>query len=91
MAKLYGETEKRETQEILLYKLLRCVERIGKGRCLYEEYVMGMKDPEFDFFNNFEKDLQAAIDSGFASRDGDIIQFSPEVVRMASWKWVWKP
>jgi hypothetical protein len=52
---------------------------------------MGMKDPEFDFFNNFEKDLQAAIDSGFASRDGDIIQFSPEVVRMASWKWVWKP
>jgi hypothetical protein len=91
LAKLYGETEKRETQEILLYKLLRCVERIGKGRCLYEEYVMGMKDPEFDFFNNFEKDLQAAIDSGFASRDGDIIQFSPEVVRMASWKWVWKP
>lgn len=91
LAKLYGKTKKRETQEILLNQLLRCVERIGKGRCLYEEYVMGMKDPEFDFFNNFEKDLQAAIDSGFASRDGDIIQFSPEVVRMASWKWVWKP
>lgn len=91
LAKLYNETEKKETQTVLLYTLLQGVERIGKGRCVYEEYVKGMKDPDFDFINTYDDDLQAAIDSGFVTRDGDIIQFSPEVERMALWKWVWKP
>lgn len=90
LAKLYGETRKKETQAVLLFQFLRCVEKIGKGRCLYHEYVKGMKELENSFYKYFDDDLQAAIDSGFASRDGDIIQFSPEVERMALWKWVWK-
>ena len=30
-----------------------------------------------------------AIELGYVSRDGNIIQFSPDLERMATWEWKW--
>lgn len=90
LARLYGECEKKQEDEIQVHKLLMCLDTIGKAKCNYKEYVKGMKKTWFSDYKGYDDDLESAIKQGFASRDGDIIQFSPEFERMASWKWVWK-
>ena len=50
---------------------------------------MAMKKARWESYNDYDKDLQLAIDLGYVSRDGNIIQFSPDLERMATWKWQW--
>ena len=41
-------------------------------------------------YTGYDKDLEWAISVGLAERDGNIIQFSPDFERMATWQWTWK-
>ena len=42
LAYLYGEYEKKQTSDGQLYNLLNCRDIIGKNRCFYDDFVMGM-------------------------------------------------
>ena len=89
LAKLYGNYVENGENGKLVYYLLSCLEKIGKGRCFYDDFVMAMKKAKWESYNDYDKDLQLAIDLGYVSRDGNIIQFSPDLERMATWKWQW--
>ena len=89
LAKLYGNYVENGENGTLVYYLLSCLEKIGKGRCFYDDFVMAMKKARLESYNDYDKDLQLAIDLGYVSRDGNIIQFSPDLERMATWKWQW--
>jgi hypothetical protein len=89
LAKLYGNYVENRENGTLVYYLLSCLEKIGKGRCFYEDFVMAMNKVRFENNSDYDKDLQLAIDLGYVSRDGNIIQFSSDLERMATWKWQW--
>ena len=89
LAKLYGNYVENRENGTLVYYLLSCLEKIGKGRCFYDDFVMAMKKVRWESYNDYDKDLQLAIDLGYVSRDGNIIQFSSDLERMATWKWQW--
>lgn len=89
LAKLYGNYVESGENGKLVYHLLCCLEKIGKGRCFYDDFVMAMKKARWESYNDYDKDLQLAIDLGYVSRDGNIIQFSSDLERMATWKWQW--
>lgn len=90
LAKLYGEYEKKQTSSGQLYKLLKCRDVIGTGRCLYDDFVMGLKKFYWDSYSNYDEDIEEAISAGLVSREGNIIQFTPDLERMATWQWKWK-
>ena len=90
LAKLYGEYEKKQTSNGQLYKLLKCRDVIGTGRCLYDDFVMGLKKFYWDSYSDYDEDLEEAISAGLVSREGNIIQFTPDLERMATWQWKWK-
>ena len=90
LAKLYGEYEKKQTSNGQLYKLLKCRDVIGTGRCLYDDFVMGLKKFYWDSYSNYDEDIEEAISAGLVSREGNIIQFTPDLERMATWQWKWK-
>lgn len=91
MAKIFDKYEKLDTKDYLLYYLFDCRDIIGTGRFFYEDYKKAMKKLHLSSYSNYDKDLQWAIDAGLVTREGNIIQLSPEVERIASWKWEWKP
>ena len=90
LAKLYGEYEKKQTSDSQLYNLLNCRDIIGKNRCFYDDFVMGMKKIYWDSYSDYDEDLQEAVSAGLVSREGNIIQFTPDLERMATWQWKWK-
>ncbi len=90
LAKLYGKYEKKAIDHSQLYRLLACREAIGKGQCFYDDFVKGMKEAWFPDYNGYDKDLEEAIKQGLVKRDGDIIQFPPDIDRMVAWKWEWR-
>lgn len=89
LAKLYGKYKKMEGEHSCLYRLLSCMETIGKGRCFYDDFVMASKKVLWEEYSGYDKDLQLAIELGYVSRDGNILQFLPDLERMATWKWQW--
>ena len=64
--------------------LFSCRESIGKDRCFYDDFVMGMQKVHWGDYTGYDKDLEWAISVGLAERDGNIIQFSPDFERMAT-------
>ena len=90
LAKLYGEYEKKQTSDSQLYNLLNCRDIIGKNRCFYDDFVMGMKKIYWDSYSDYDEDLQEAVSAGLVSREGNIIQFSSDLERMVTWQWKWK-
>ena len=90
LAYLYGEYEKKQTSDGQLYNLLNCRDIIGKNRCFYDDFVMGMKKIHWDSYSGYDEDLQEAVSAGLVSREGNIIQFSSELERMVTWQWKWK-
>ena len=90
LAYLYGEYEKKQTSDNKLYNLLNCRDIIGKNRCFYDDFVMGMKKIHWDSYSGYDKDLQEAVSAGLVSREGNIIQFSSDLERMLTWQWKWK-
>lgn len=90
LAKLYGEYEKKQTSDSQLYHLLNCRDIIGKNRCFYDDFVMGMKKIHWDSYSDYDEDLQEAVSAGLVSREGNIIQFSSDLERMVTWQWKWK-
>lgn len=90
LARLYGNLEKKEDEYCRLYRMFECREAIGTGRCLYDDFVMGMKKVRWDSYSGYDEDLQWAIKVGLITREGNIIQFSQEFERIATWKWTWK-
>lgn len=90
LAYLYGEYEKKQTSDNQLYHLLNCRDIIGKNRCFYDDFVMGMKKIHWDSYSGYDKDLQEAVSAGLVSREGNIIQFSSDLERMLTWQWKWK-
>jgi hypothetical protein len=90
LAKLYGEYEKKQTSDSQLYHLLNCRDIIGKNRCFYDDFVMGMKKIYWDSYSDYDEDLQEAVSAGLVSREGNIIQFSSDLERMVTWQWKWK-
>ena len=90
LAYLYGEYEKKQTSDNKLYNLLNCRDIIGKNRCFYDDFVMGMKKIHWDSYSGYDKDLQEAVSAGLVSREGNIIQFSSDLERMVTWQWKWK-
>lgn len=91
MAKIFDKYEMLDTKDYLLYYLFDCRDIIGTGRFFYDDYKKAMKKLHLSSYSNYDKDLQWAIDAGLVTREGNIIQLSPEVERIASWKWEWKP
>lgn len=90
LTRLYGKLRDTEDKSYDIFSLFMCRETIGKDRCFYEDFVMGMKKVHWDDYSDSDKDLQWAISVGLATRDGNIIQFSPEFERIATWQWTWK-
>lgn len=90
LAYLYGEYEKKQTSDSQLYHLLNCRDIIGKNRCFYDDFVMGMKNIHWDSYSGYDEDLQEAVSAGLVSREGNIIQFSSDLERMVTWQWKWK-
>lgn len=90
LAYLYGEYEKKQTSDGQLYNLLNCRDIIGKNRCFYDDFVMGMKKIHWDSYSGYDEDLQEAVSAGLVSREGNIIQFSSDLERMVTWQWKWK-
>ena len=90
LAYLYGEYEKKQTSDSQLYNLLNCRDIIGKNRCFYDDFVMGMKKIYWDSYSDYDEDLQEAVSAGLVSREGNIIQFSSDLERMVTWQWKWK-
>ena len=70
--------------------LLRCRDVLGTGRCFYDDFINATKKALWSDYQNGNQDLQWAIDKGLATREGNIIQFSADVERMAEWQWHWK-
>ena len=89
LAKLYGKYIEIKENRNLVGMLLSCLETIGKCRCFYDDFVMAIKKAKWESYSDYDKDLQLAIELGYVSRDGNIIQFSPDLERMATWKWQW--
>jgi len=90
LARLYGKYKELSDKSGRLYYLLSCRESIGKDRCFYDDFVMGMQKVHWGDYTGYDKDLEWAISVGLAERDGNIIQFSPDFERMATWQWTWK-
>ena len=89
LARIYKEYEQQATTGSKLYYLLACREVIGTGRCFYEDFVMGMKKAWYGNYSEYEEDLEWAISVGLIQREGNIIQFSQDMERMATWQWHW--
>lgn len=70
--------------------LLRCRDVLGTGRCFYDDFINATKKAMYSDYQKGDQDLQWAIDKGLATREGNIIQFSADVERMAEWQWHWK-
>ena len=90
LTKLYGKYKKMNTCLSQLYYLLLCRDMIGTDRCFYDDFVMGMKKAQYNNYSKYDEDLQWAINVGLASREGNIIRFSTDFERMATWQWKWK-
>ena len=73
-----------------LNHLLRCRDVLGTGRCFYDDYSNAVKKAHWSDYQKGDQDLQWAIDKGLATREGNIIQFSADVERMAEWQWHWE-
>lgn len=70
--------------------LLQCRDVLGTGRCFYDDFINATKKAMWSDYKKGDQDLQWAIDKGLATREGNIIQFSADVERMAEWQWHWK-
>jgi len=73
-----------------LDSLLRYRDTLGTGRCFYDDFISAVKKVKWHDYEDGDRDLQWAIDKGLATREGNIIQFSADVERMAAWQWHWK-
>lgn len=89
LARTYKEYEQQETFGSQLYTLLECREVIGTGRCFYDDFVMGMKKARYGDYSKYDDDLEWAVSVGLIQREGNIIQFSHDMERMATWQWHW--
>ncbi len=89
ITKIYDKYMKIEQKESRLFDLLYCRDAIGKDRCFIEDLAMELEELHDDKYK-CDEDLQWAISVGLATRDGNIIQFTPEFERMATWQWTWK-
>jgi len=89
LARIYGQY-RYEDDGYGLFSLLACREVLGTGRCFYDDYVKAMYKGMYNDYKHVDRDLEWAIENGLANRDGNIIQFSPEFERFASWQWVLK-
>ena len=89
LARMYGQY-RNEDDGYGLFSLLACREVLGTGRCFYDDYVKAMYKGMYDDYKHAERDLEWAVQNGLANRDGNVIQFSPEFERIASWKWILK-
>lgn len=78
-----------EDDDFHLQHLLRCRDVLGTGRCSYDDFIDATMKAMYSSYQNGDKDLQWAIDKGLATREGNIIQFSADVERMAEWQWDW--
>ena len=87
LAQWYGRNLDDESK---LFMLLSCCEVLGTGRCLYDDYMKAMYKVHYDRYENMDTDLEWAVEKGFIHREGNILQFSPDIERAASWKWEWK-
>lgn len=79
-----------EDDDFHLDHLLRYRDELGTGRCFYDDYSNAVKKAMWNDYQKGDQDLQWAIDKGLATREGNIIQFSADVERMAAWQWHWK-
>lgn len=79
-----------EDDDFHLDSLLRYRDTLGTGRCFYDDFISAVKKAKWSDYQKGDQDLQWAIDKGLATRDGNIIQFSADVERMAEWQWRWK-
>lgn len=70
--------------------LLACREVLGTGRCLYDDFVKAMYKVHYDGYKRVDRDLEWAVGKGLIHREGNILQFSPDIEYAASWKWEWK-
>lgn len=89
LTRLYSKYEQKQGRRSQLFYLLSCREYIGTGRFLYDDFVMGMKKAWYDDFDRYDEDLEWAIGVGLIQREGNIIQFLPDLERMATWQWHW--
>ena len=79
-----------EDDDFHLDHLLRCRDMLGTGRCFYDDFINATKKAMYSDYQKGDQDLQWAIGKGLATREGNIIQFSADVERMAEWQWHWK-
>lgn len=79
-----------EDDDFHLSYLLHCRDVLGAGRCFYDDFINATKKVRWNGYQKGDQDLQWAIDKGLATREGNIIQFSADVERMAEWQWHWK-
>lgn len=73
-----------------LRRLLRYRDTLGTGRCFYDDFISAVKKVNWDDYEGGDEDLQWAIGKRLVTRDGNIIQFSADVERIAEWQWRWK-
>ena len=78
-----------EDDDFHLDSLLRYRDVLGTGRCFYDDFISAVKKVKWHDYEDGDRDLQWAIDKGLATREGNIIQFSAAVERMAEWQWHW--
>jgi len=88
--KLTGVYAGYEDDDFHMDYLLRCRDVLGTGRCFYDDFINATKKAMWSDYQRGDQDLQWAIDKGLATREGNIIQFSADVERMAEWQWHWK-
>lgn len=79
-----------EDDDFHLDHLLRSRDTLGTGRCFYDDFINATKKAMYSDYQKADQDLQWAIGNGLATREGNIIQFSADVERMAEWQWHWK-
>ena len=89
LTRLYSKYVQKQGRRSQLFHLLACREYIGTGRFLYDDFVMGMKKAWYDDFERYDEDLEWAIGVGLIQREGNIIQFLPDLERMGTWQWHW--
>ncbi len=70
--------------------LLCCRDLLGTGRCFYDDFINATKKAMYSDYKYGDQDLQWAIDKRLATREGNIVQFSADLERMAEWQWRWK-
>lgn len=87
LARIYGKYEVQGRGCQTPYDLMQCREYIGTDRCFYEDFVMGIKKVHYSDYASYDADLEWAVRVGLVSRNGNIIQFSEDMERMAAWKW----